>query len=187
MKLIVGLGNPGKEYDKSRHNAGFFTIDKVLEKLNLELDTKKFKALYTIYRHNNEKIIIAKPQTYMNLSGEAVQEIISYYDVDINDIIVVHDDLDLPVGKIRIRESGSSAGQKGMGNIIDLLGTKDIKRIRIGISNDKNIDIKDYVLGKVSKEEWPLYEESVKKAADALIATLDEENFSKIMSIYNAE
>ena len=116
-RLIVGLGNPGKEYEHTRHNAGFEVIDLLLKELNLKLDEHKFNADYTIYRYNGEKIILMKPLTYMNLSGNAVRELVNFYDIDIEDIIVIHDDLDLPVGKIRIRKSGSGGGQKGMGNI----------------------------------------------------------------------
>ena len=185
MRLFVGLGNPGKKYEKTRHNAGFFVIDKLLEKLDIKLDEEMCNAFYTIYRNGREKVIIAKPQTYMNLSGEAVLGLMKYYKLTPDDIVVVHDDLDLPVGRIRLRTSGSSGGQKGMGNIIDLLHTQDIKRIRIGIGNDKQIDVKDYVLGKVKKEDFKTYEESADKAAEALKYYLKEKDFSKVMSIYN--
>ena len=183
MKLIVGLGNPGKKYEGTRHNTGFFVVDKLCEQLKVSLDKTKCKAIYGIYRLNDEKIIIAKPQTYMNLSGESVKSLMKFYDVDVIDVIIIHDDLDLPVGKIRLRHSGSSGGQKGMGNIIDLLGTRDINRIRVGISNDKS-DVIDYVLGKFSKEEFPLYEESVIKAKDALVYSLDHD-FEIVMSKFN--
>ena len=184
MKLIVGLGNPGKEYENTRHNMGFIVMDKLAKKLNIELDKKKFKAVYGVYRFNSEKIIIAKPQTFMNLSGEAVVSLMNFYDVKIEDIIVVHDDLDLPVGKLRIRHSGSSGGQKGMGNIIELLGSKDINRIRIGISNDKTIDTKDYVLGKLSAEEKKIIDEVTNKAVEALVYSLDHD-FDVVMSKFN--
>ena len=185
MKLIVGLGNPGKEYDKTRHNAGFMTIDKIACKLNVELDKSKCKAIYGVCKYKDEKVIIAKPQTYMNLSGEAVVSLMHFYSIDINDLLVIHDDLDLPVGKIRLRTSGSSGGQKGMGNIIDLLHTQDSKRIRVGIANNKQIDTKDYVLGKVSKEDYPVYEASINKACDALLYYLDEKDYQKVMNKFN--
>lgn len=185
MRIIVGLGNPGKKYEKTRHNAGFLVIDKLLEELNTQLDEEMCNAFYTIYRYKNEKIIIAKPQTYMNASGEAVSALMKYFKLKPEYLIVVHDDLDLPVGKIRLRQSGSSGGQKGMGNIIDLLHTQDIKRIRIGIGNNKNIDTADYVLGKVQKEEYPIYEESIEKAKDALLYYLNEKNFSIVMNKFN--
>lgn len=184
MKLIVGLGNPGKEYEKTRHNAGFLTVDCLAEKLKVDFDKKKCKSIYGIYRYKDEKIIIAKPQTYMNLSGEAVSSLMKFYDVDVKDLIVIHDDLDLPVGKLRIRYQGSCGGQNGMRNIIDLLGTSQINRMRIGISNDKQMDTKDYVLGKFSKEDLKVFNETVNKAVDALIYSFDH-NFEEVMSKFN--
>lgn len=184
MKLIVGLGNPGLKYNKTRHNAGFLLIDRLCEKLNVQLDKNKCKSNYGIYRYKNDKVIIAKPMTYMNLSGEAVKSLMKFYDVDVKDVIIIHDDLDLPLGKLRMRHSGSSGGQKGMGNIIDLLGTKDINRIRIGISNDKNIDTIDYVLTKFSKDEMRVLDDVIDKATDAIIYSLDHD-FELAMSKYN--
>ena len=184
MKLIVGLGNIGKEYEATRHNAGFITIDLLLKELGLSLDKSKCKAKYTILNRNNEKIIIAEPQTYMNLSGQAVSSLMKFYGISVEDVIIVHDDLDLPVGKIRLRHAGSCGGQNGMRNIIDLLGTQNINRIRIGISNDKTIDTKDYVLGKFSKEEKETFMESAIKAKDALIYSFDH-NFEDVMNKFN--
>ena len=184
MKLIVGLGNPGMEYVKTRHNAGFLLIDRLCEKLDLTLDKSKCKAIYGIYRHKGEKIIIAKPQTYMNLSGQAVISLMHFYDVATEDLIVVHEDLDLPLGKLRLRSQGSSGGQKGMGNIIDLLGTSKINRMRIGISNDKQIDTKDYVLGRFSSEDEKVLDEVLEKGADALIYAFDHD-YDLVMSKFN--
>lgn len=187
MRLIVGLGNPEKKYDRTRHNTGFFVIDKLLKKLNVEVDEEMFKGFYTTIRHKNEKIIILKPQTYMNLSGECISKLSKYFKIPTENIIVCYDDMDLSVGKIRLRTSGSSAGQKGMGNIIDLLGTQDIKRIRVGISNDSKIDTVDYVLGKFSKEEFKIYDQACEKAADALMYYIEEKDFSKVMNKYNQQ
>lgn len=184
MKLIVGLGNPGKEYEKTRHNAGFLVIDKLLNKLNLNLDKNKFDSLYTIYNHQGEKIFIMKPQTYMNNSGEAVFQLMNYYDIDVKDLIVIHDDLDLPVGSMRLRRQGSSGGQKGMENIIKLLGTQRINRIRLGISNNKLIDTKDYVLGKMTKDEEKIFDEITTSAAEALIYSFNND-FDLVMTKYN--
>ncbi|MBQ6478787.1 MAG: aminoacyl-tRNA hydrolase [Erysipelotrichaceae bacterium] len=184
MKLIVGLGNPGLEYSKTRHNAGFLLIDKVADKLNVSLDKNKCKALYGIYRKGNEKIILAKPQTYMNLSGDAVRSLMHFYQIDTKDLMVIHDDLDLPLGKLRLRRQGSSGGQKGMGNIIDRLGTSRIDRIRIGISNDKNIDAKDYVLGRFGTEEKAIMKEVLERAAQAVIYSFDHD-FDEVMSKFN--
>ena len=184
MKLIVGLGNPGKEYESTRHNAGFICIDLLCKELNINLDKSKCRCLYTIYNHKGEKVVIAQPQTYMNLSGEAVLSISKFYGIDTKDIIIVHDDLDLPTGKLRLRHSGSCGGQNGMRNIIDLTHTSQINRIRMGISKDTSIDTKDYVLGKFSKEEKEVFNKAVDKAADALVYSLDH-NFEEVMSKFN--
>ena len=184
MKLIVGLGNPGLKYKNTRHNAGFMVIDKTLEKLHLTIDKEKFNAAYVVFVHNGEKVYILKPLTYMNNSGEAVLAFMNYFKIDINDLIVVHDDLDLPVGKIRLRESGSCGGQNGMRSIIDLLKSQNIKRIRIGIGKNPLIPTIDYVLGKILKEEKEDFDLSVDRASDALIYFLDHD-FSKTMTNFN--
>lgn len=185
MKLIVGLGNPGKKYENTRHNTGFAVIDRTLAKLNVELDKNKFNADYTMINRNGEKIYILKPLTYMNLSGEAVVLFMKYFGIEPEDLVVVHDDLDLPVGKIRLRQSGSCGGQNGMRNIIDLLGDSNIKRIRVGIGKDPLIPVVDYVLGKTKKEDLEVYNQALDKASDALIYWLDHDDFSKVMSNFN--
>lgn len=185
MKLIVGLGNPGKKYENTRHNTGFAVIDRTLAKLNVELDKNKFNADYTMINRNGEKIYILKPLTYMNLSGEAVAPFMKYFGIDPLDLVVVHDDLDLPVGKIRLRQSGSCGGQNGMRNIIDLLDDSNIKRIRVGIGKDPLIPVVDYVLGKTKKEDLEVYNQALDKASDALIYWLDHDDFSKVMSNFN--
>ena len=184
MKLIVGLGNPGEEYQKTRHNAGFLLIDRLCEKLDLTLDKKKCQAHYGIYRHKDERIIIAKPQTFMNRSGAAVASLLKFYDIDVQDLIVIHDDLDLPLGKLRLRKQGSSGGQKGMASIIEQLGTSNINRMRIGIGKDKQIDTIDYVLGRFSPEDMQILDETFEKGADALIYSFDHD-FELVMSRYN--
>lgn len=185
MKLIVGLGNPGKKYENTRHNTGFAVIDRTLAKLNVELDKNKFNADYTMINRNGEKIYILKPLTYMNLSGEAVVPFMKYFGIEPEDLVVVHDDLDLPVGKIRLRQSGSCGGQNGMRNIIDLLGDSNIKRIRVGIGKDPLIPVVDYVLGKTKKEDLEVYNQALDKVSDALIYWLDHDDFSKVMSNFN--
>ena len=185
MKLIVGLGNPGKKYENTRHNTGFAVIDRTLAKLNVELDKNKFNADYTMINRNGEKIYILKPLTYMNLSGEAVAPFMKYFGIEPEDLVVIHDDLDLPVGKIRLRQSGSCGGQNGMRNIIDLLGDSNIKRIRVGIGKDPLIPVVDYVLGKTKKEDLEVYNQALDKASDALIYWLDHDDFSKVMSNFN--
>ena len=185
MRLIVGLGNPGKKYENTRHNTGFAVIDRTLAKLNVELDKNKFNADYTMINRNGEKIYILKPLTYMNLSGEAVVPFMKYFGIEPEDLVVVHDDLDLPVGKIRLRQSGSCGGRNGMRNIIDLLGDSNIKRIRVGIGKDPLIPVVDYVLGKTKKEDLEVYNQALDKASDALIYWLDHDDFSKVMSNFN--
>lgn len=183
--MIVGLGNPGEKYQKTRHNTGFMVMDALLRKLNTTLDTSKFKALYTIYRHQGEKILLVKPLTFMNLSGEAVKALAAYYEIENDDILIIHDDLDLPVGKLRLRASGSCGGQNGMRNIIDLLGTKDLKRIRVGVGKDKNIDTVDYVLGRVEKEQQEVFAAAIDRASDAVLFYLDNPDFSLVMNRFN--
>lgn len=184
MKLIVGLGNPGKEYEKTRHNAGFMCIDEVANKLNFSFNTKKFKALLATGMVNGEKVVLMKPQTYMNLSGEAVGECVRYFNMDVQDICVLVDDLDLPVGKIRLREKGSSGGQNGLKNIISHLGTQEFKRIRIGIGSNKMMDSKDYVLGKISKEDAELFNDAITRAANAAIDFISRP-FNRVMGDFN--
>ena len=183
--MIVGLGNPGEKYQKTRHNTGFMVMDALLRKLNTTLDTSKFKALYTIYRHKGEKILLVKPLTFMNLSGEAVKALAAYYEIENDDILIIHDDLDLPVGKLRLRASGSCGGQNGIRNLIDLLGTKDLKRIRVGVGKDKNIDTVDYVLGRVEKEQQEVFAAAIDRASDAVLFYLDNPDFSLVMNRFN--
>lgn len=187
-KLIVGLGNPGLQYKYTRHNIGFMFMER-LEKefnLNFKLD-KNFKCMITkeniVDINNNEhQVIFIKPVTYMNNSGEAVQAVTKFYNIDTKDIMIIHDDLDLPVGKIRIRPNGSSGGQKGMQSIIDHLGTNEIKRIRIGI--DKGEDVIDYVLGKFSKDDKEKVDISLDKAS-MMVKTYLALTFENFMNEFN--
>ena len=152
MKLIVGLGNPGLTYKNTRHNIGFMFIESLEKDLNLDFKIeKKFKAMVSRIKIDSEDVLFVKPITYMNNSGEAVKAIVDFYQISTEDILVIIDDMDLPVGKIRIRKSGSSGGQKGLNSIINLLHTNEIKRIRIGI--DKGVDAVNHVLGKFTKNE----------------------------------
>lgn len=150
MKLIVGLGNPGKEYEQTRHNMGFMCIDAFAQKNNLNINQKKFDGLYTEFNYNNEKVILLKPQRYINLSGEVIRKYVDYYKIDISNILIISDDLDLPFGKIKIKYKGSSGGHNGLKNIELHLKTQEYKRIKIGISNNKELDTKDYVLSKIN-------------------------------------
>lgn len=185
MKLIVGLGNPGLRYQATRHNIGFMFVDEIASKLKIEFNlNKQLKSLIANTTFNGEKIILIKPQTFMNLSGEAVLAVTNYYKIDVSDILIVYDDLDLPVGKIRIRKNGSSGGHKGMSNIIELMKTSEIKRIRIGIMNNSKIDTVDYVLGKFSEDDKALINLAISQAQKMLESYLVD-TFDDFMNKFN--
>jgi len=150
MKLIVGLGNPGKEFDNTRHNIGFIAVDNFLNNVKWK---KKFASLFFSTEINNEKILFVKPQTYMNLSGYSVAKFVKFYKIEIKNILVIQDDLDLPFGKIKIKTDSTAGGHNGIDSIISALKTKQFNRLKIGIGNNKKIDTKDYVLGNFSKAE----------------------------------
>ena len=170
MKLIVGLGNPGMEYENTRHNVGFMVIDKFIEHIGYVSMKKKYDGLYCEVFYQNEKIIILKPQKYINLSGEVVKKFV--------------DDLDLPVGCYKLKPSGGSAGHNGLKNIEKELNTNEYKRLKIGISNNKNIETKDYVLGKFSNDD----KKALNRVIDESILILDDYlkfPFQDVMSKYN--
>ena len=186
MKLVVGLGNPGKEYDKTRHNVGFMVIDNYICHLNIS-DTmwkKKFNSLYLQTDINGEKVILMKPLTYMNLSGQAVKEVVDYFKINVSDVLVISDDLDLFVGNFKLKGAGSSGGHNGLKNIASCLGTEKFKRLKVGISKNNYIDIKDYVLGKISKEELDTLNDLFKEL-NLIIDDFFVLPFSDLMSKYN--
>lgn len=183
MKLIVGLGNPGKEYQLTRHNCGFRVLDAFADLVGIDIDREGFKGMYNKFKLDDEEIILFKPMTFMNLSGSAVQEIVHFYKIDLKDIIIVYDDMAINPGEIRLRLKGSSGGQKGMQNIIDNLSSEDIKRIRIGIG-EPTFGAVDYVLGKPSAEEKKLLDEASEKAVKAIKESLLT-SFEKAMCMYN--
>ena len=162
MKLVVGLGNLGKEYNLTRHNVGFMFVDYIAKKNNIDICKEKTKYIYGEGIINGEKVSIIKPNTYMNLSGEAIVQAKNWYKVENDNIIVVYDDVDIPLGDVRYREFGSAGTHNGMRNIVENLSTQDIHRIRIGIENrdNKNQDLANYVLAKFKKEEIELLEKS---------------------------
>lgn len=184
MKLIVGLGNPGKEYEETRHNIGFKVIDELLKTKDNPKLKEKFGGLYYEFLHKNEKIILLKPQKYINLSGMVVQNYVNYYKLDISDILIINDDLDLEAGDYKLKPSGSSAGHNGLKNISDCLNTEDYKRLKIGISNNKDIDTRDYVLGKFDEEDL----KKINKVVDIAVNIIQdylEISFSNLMTKYN--
>ena len=184
MKLIVGLGNPGREYEKTRHNVGFMVIDKLIEHYNCNNMKSKFGGLYSETTINNEKVIFLKPQEYINLSGIVIKRYVDYFKIDISDILVINDDLDLKTGSFKIKMSGSSGGHNGLKNIEFCLGPKDYKRIKIGISNNKQIDTKDYVLGKIDDDDMKLIK-SIVEMFPTIINDYFNMSFSNLMTKYN--
>ena len=186
MFLIVGLGNPGSSYRKTRHNIGFRVIDALSEMHHIPLNHEKHQAIFGSGYIEGTKVILAQPQTYMNLSGESIRPLADYYKVDPeSELIVVSDDITLSPGGIRIRKKGSAGGHNGLKNIIGQLGTEKFKRIRIGVGEKpKGYDLADYVLGHFSKEEQPLMQEGITKAMEALNLVLAG-NMDQAMNEYN--
>lgn len=182
MKLIVGLGNPGEEYNSTRHNVGFLCLDSFIKNNNLTIK-EKFNGEYVETIINNEKIILLKPLSYMNLSGIVVKKYVDYFKINIENVLVIYDDMDFEIGTYKLKPSGSSAGHNGMKNIIENLGTEDIKRLRIGISKSTN-NKKNYVLGKFNKKEKNDLNKIIKTTENIIkdFIILDYEN---LMSKYN--
>lgn len=185
MIIIVGLGNIGEDYLGTFHNVGFMCVEALAEELKLKFKKLECRAVTAVKEIGGEKIVLAKPTTYMNLSGEAVKSLLQKYKADISDLIVLVDDLDLPLGSIRLRPSGSAGTHNGLRNIVDLLGSTDFKRIRVGIGKPAYGDIKDYVLSKIKADEAPYIIESVKKVRDALSEYIKEKNFTALQQKYN--
>lgn len=187
MFVIVGLGNPGKKYEKTRHNMGFLAIDKLAEQHDIKINKLKHKALVGDGFISGRKALLVKPQTYMNLSGESVREIVDYYDVDPEELIIIYDDFDLETGAIRIRKKGSAGSHNGMKSIIGQLQSKDFPRIRIGIGKSGGgAEWKNFVLGKTSKQDEKLIEDAVERTADA-VACILEKGIDKAMNEYNVK
>ena len=170
MYVIAGLGNPGREYEGTRHNVGFMTLDALADKYNIDVREKAFKGLIGKGVIEGNKVILVKPQTYMNLSGESVRELVNYYKVDPeSELIVVYDDISLAPGQIRIRKKGSAGGHNGIKNIIANLGTDHFMRVKVGVGEKpKNWDLADYVLSPFTKDERPLVNLAIEHAAKAI-------------------
>lgn len=186
MFIIVGLGNPSKEYEGTRHNAGFEVIDRISDKYNISVDTKKHRALIGKGIIGGQKVILAKPQTFMNLSGESVRSLLDYYKVDEEqELIVIYDDISLDNGQIRIRAKGSAGGHNGIKNIITHLGGQVFPRVKVGVGEKPSkYDLADYVLGHFSKEEQVLMDEGYDHAIHAVEMIL-EGDISAAMNEYN--
>ena len=183
MFLIVGLGNPGSQYEDTRHNIGFKVIDNIAKEYNIELNRQKFKGMCGEGFINGEKVILLKPTTYMNLSGESIREVVDFYKISNEDVLVIYDDISLDVGRLRIREKGSAGGHNGIKSIIAHLGTDIFPRIKVGVGQP-NVDLVNYVLGKFTKEEMEVLSESIDastKAAKEIISS----DVKTAMNIYN--
>ena len=187
MKLIVGLGNPGREYENTRHNVGFMVVDNYISKKALSDNWKsKFNGLYLEVNIGGEKVIFVKPQSYMNLSGGVVSQFVNFYKLSIDDILVISDDLDLLTGNYKLKSKGSCGGHNGLRDIERCLGTDEYKRLKVGISKDKDVNTKDYVLGKISKEDAKIYDDLF----DTLVILLDDYfrlSFGDLMSRHNSK
>lgn len=169
MYLIIGLGNPENEYANTRHNMGFDTINKLANKNNIEVNNNKFKGLYGTGIIQGKKVILLKPQTYMNLSGESVKEIVKFYHIKPEEIIIIYDDIDTEKGNIRIRKKGGPGSHNGMKSVVENLNTIDFGRIRVGIGQPENKrDMINYVIGKIPEEEQKILQEGVNKATEAI-------------------
>jgi len=181
LKLIVGLGNPGKEYENTRHNIGFMVIDNYLK--NEKFKTK-FNGMYLKKVINNEEVIFLKPLSYMNLSGEVVKKYVDYFKINLSDLLIISDDLDMPCFKIKLKYKGSSGGHNGLKNIIQNINTEEFKRLKIGISNNLNVDTKSYVLSKFNQEELEKLHKKF-EITNNIINDFINLDFEKVMSKYN--
>ena len=187
MYLIAGLGNPSKTYEGTRHNVGFSMIDALADAFQIDVTTKKHKAIVGRGVIEGMKVILAKPQTYMNLSGESIREIVDFYKIDPENMIIIYDDISLDVGRLRIRKKGSAGGHNGIKNIIAHLGTDVFPRIKVGVGEKpQGWDLADYVLSKYSKEE----QQALREASDNVIGAVKlmvMDNIDAAMNQYNAK
>ena len=184
MKLVVGLGNPGNEYAMTRHNIGFMVVDTLLKKVDLGRERNDFSGVYYKGKIAGQDVIVLKPHTYMNNSGISVREVVDYFKINLEDILVINDDLDLPTGYVRLREHCHCGGHNGIKSIDFHLNTNIYKRIRIGISKNPNIPVVDYVLGKLTEEEKPLIKKAIDEASNAIIDWMSLP-FDQVMNKYN--
>lgn len=185
MWVIVGLGNPGRRYLRTRHNVGFMVVEEIARRY--EIDLKEKERRYRIGRGsiNGEDILLIEPLLYMNRSGLAVKDIVNKFNIQVENLIVIHDDIDMETGKLRIRRRGSSGGHQGVKSIIQSVGSKDFIRLKIGIGRDASVTPEDYVLSRFRKNEVPLIREAIKKASDAVVSIIVD-GVDKAMNIYNA-
>lgn len=187
MYLIAGLGNPSREYEKTRHNAGFEAIDRLADQLGVTINEKKFKGLCARGVIDGERVLLLKPQTFMNLSGESVRAAADFYQIDPEHILILYDDISLAPGQLRVRGKGSAGGHNGIKSIIAHLGTQDFPRVRIGVgSKPDRMDLADYVLGRFSQVEQRVMEDAFTEAAEAARAVITQ-GIDAAMNRYNAK
>lgn len=185
MYIIVGLGNPSDEYAGTRHNIGFDVITRISDDYNIPLDFKKHKAICGKGHIEGQKVILAQPQTYMNLSGESVRQLVDYYKIDLDELIIIYDDISLDVGQLRVRPKGSAGGHNGIKSIISHLGTQEFQRIRVGVGDKpKGWDLADYVLGHFTREEEPMVREGLGRASCACKVIMND-GIDAAMNIFN--
>ena len=185
MRLVVGLGNPGFKYARTRHNIGFRVLDSFAEQNGVKIKQEKQQALTGKIYFKGEKVILAKPQTYMNKSGKAINKLADYYQIKPEEILVVYDDLDLEPGQLRIRPNGGHGGHNGLKSIFATLGTKEFPRLRIGIGKPDKRPVSDYVLDQFSTEEWDLADKALDKASQAVRDYLEGKSLDSLMNEYN--
>ncbi len=186
MKLIVGLGNPGKKYDNQRHNLGFMVIDRLAKSLSIDISDNKFKAEYGKASLEGESVVLAKPMTYMNLSGHAVQGLASFYKIEFSEILIVCDDFNLDFGRIRIREKGSDGGHNGLKSVMACLGSQDFPRLRLGVGLPKGSgDISNYVLSQFGGQERKDLDPFIERSKDAILSIITD-SIRSAMNQYNS-
>ncbi len=185
MELIVGLGNPEADYSKTRHNMGFNVINELAEKYNIEVNKKKFDSLYGEGMIEGKKVILLKPQTYMNLSGDAIIQVVRFYKIPMENIYVIYDDMDIEPGQIKIRKKGGAGSHNGMKSVVNNLQTEEFARIRVGIGTPKDKqDAISYVIGAIPGEEIEVLNKGVEQAAEAMVSIL-KEGIDKAMNTFN--
>ena len=185
MKMIVGLGNIGRKYENTRHNVGFSVVENLADRYNVEFNKEKFEALIATVFISNEKVLLVKPTTLMNDSGRAVGPLMDYFNSDVSDLIVVHDDMDLKTGRIRLRQKGSAGGHNGIKSVIAHTHTQDFKRIKVGIDHPQQMSVVNWVLSRFSTEEQPAMQDAFNHAADAIEYWLEGNTFMNTMNRFN--
>ena len=183
--IIVGLGNPGKKYENTHHNVGFMALDKLAEALGVKFNKSGCSSEYGFTSVNGEQIVLAKPQTFMNLSGQAVKSLMSHFKEEAGNVLIIFDDIEIPLGAIRARKEGSGGTHNGMKNIILEVGTKDIPRIRIGLGQDKSMDLAAYVLSPISKTDMEVVNQSIDRIVQEIEGYIKDRDIEKLMQNVN--